>query len=346
MDFNIYLLFFFSALGVLNGLILAGYFLFFAKPKHISNTFLGLLFLILSIRIGKSVFFYFMVDLSGVFIQIGITACFFIGPFLYFYIKSVMRPINNINRSWIYHIAFLLPLILIVGIRYPYFDHLHLWQDYFMNLVYLEWFLYLIFSGVLLVPAFQKLFDKSLRMKAIDIWVINVFVGTALIWIAYFSSYYTSYMTGAITFSLLTYLLILLLVFSRKKQSVLFKNAFSYVDKKIEETRATELLESLDELMRTKKLYKNADLKLAEVAKQIALSTHQMSQLLNDNLGKSFPNWLNEYRIHEAKELIRSHDKYSIESIGYECGFNSKSTFYTAFKRITQTTPSQFKEGL
>ena len=54
----------------------------------ISNYFLGALLLVLSIRTSKSVFFYFNDDLAGLYIHIGLIACFFIGPALYFYLKE------------------------------------------------------------------------------------------------------------------------------------------------------------------------------------------------------------------------------------------------------------------
>ena len=84
------LLFFFSALGAFNGLLLGLYFFFFAKKKYLVNYFLGALLLALSIRIGKSVFLYFDGKLPRMYLQIGLSACFFIGPFLYFFTRSAI----------------------------------------------------------------------------------------------------------------------------------------------------------------------------------------------------------------------------------------------------------------
>jgi AraC-like DNA-binding protein len=71
-----------------------------------------------------------------------------------------------------------------------------------------------------------------------------------------------------------------------------------------------------------------------------------LSQLLNENLGKSFPTYINEYRVNEACKLITSNGNLSFEAIGYEAGFNSKSTFYTAFKKVKNITPADFKESI
>ena len=85
VDLSRQLLFLFSALGAFNGLFLSLYFAFFLNKKRKANYFLSALLFVLSIRIIKSVFFYFNPSLSGVFIQVGISACVLIGPFLYLY---------------------------------------------------------------------------------------------------------------------------------------------------------------------------------------------------------------------------------------------------------------------
>ena len=92
------------------------------------------------------------------------------------------------------------------------------------------------------------------------------------------------------------------------------------------------------------KLFKDPNLKLPQVADQLNLLPHTLSQVINDNLNKNFAGFINEYRIEFAKEKIALDSHLKLESIGYECGFNSKSTFYATFKNITGKTPAQFKE--
>jgi AraC-like DNA-binding protein len=75
------------------------------------------------------------------------------------------------------------------------------------------------------------------------------------------------------------------------------------------------------------------------------MSAHQLSQLLNDNLGKSFSTYINEYRINEACQKIEIGSFLKIEEIGYEVGFNSKSTFFSTFKKIKNTTPLLYKQS-
>jgi len=344
MEFNRELLFFFSALGAFNGLFMGLYFLFFAKPKHISNRFLGAMLIMLSIRIGKSVFFYFNPNLAFIYLQFGLIACFFIGPFLYFYIKSVVQPESNIKKTWQYHILILFPIALIIGYLYPFETNINLWRPFIINTIYFQWLIYIIATGFLLKNTIKKLFTWKKKLNSLEIWLLSILIGNMFILTSYISFHYTYYIVGALSFSFIFYLLFLYIFFNRKKTSVLFKTSKKYADKKIETTQAIILMEKLDSIMKEGELYKNANLKSSDVAMQLKISTHQLSQLLNDNLGKSFPVFINEYRIAEAKNIVRTNNLLTLEAIGYECGFNSKSTFYTTFKKIAGTTPAKFKE--
>ncbi|WP_109438000.1 AraC family transcriptional regulator [Aquimarina sp. AU119] len=346
MNFDSQFLFFFSAIGVFNSTLLAIYFFFYAKPKHISNYFLGTLLTVLSIRIWKSIFYYFNRELSKIYLQIGLSACFLIGPSLFFYLKSILNPSSKkIDHSWKYHFLFLFIIILAIGYSYPYEDYPDLWRFYFVKVIYYQWLGYILASGFLLRKVIKKMFTKHNKLNSAEIWITSVYFGNLIIWIAYKTVSYTSYIVGALSFSFVFYLLLLILFFRKKKYAILFREPSKYADKKIEEAEAKRLFEVLEETMKSKKLYKNPNLKLPDLAKQIHIQTHLLSQFINDNLNKSFSLFVNEYRIHEAKILLSNKDKFTIESIGYECGFNSKSTFYSTFKKLTGMTPTQYKSA-
>lgn len=345
MEISRELLFFFSALGAFNGVVLSLYFLFFAKPKHISNQFLGAFLLMISIRTGKSVFFYFNPFLSYHFLQFGLTACFFIGPFLYFYIKSIIKPESNLKKEWIVHIILLLIIAIIIGFLYPFKTNVDLWRPYFIKTIYYSWLGYTLLAGYQLRTTIKKMFSSNSKIESLDIWMLSIYVGNLLVWFSYNFSRFTSYITGALTFTFLFYLVVLFLIFNKKKRSVLFNNTQKYSDKKIDDDAASKLINRLKGIMETEELYKNANLKSSEVAKKIQLTTHQFSQLLNDNLHKNFAAFINEYRIDAAKKILEEKNNFTLEAIAYECGFNSKSTFYTHFKKMEGKTPAQFRSS-
>ena len=113
-------------------------------------------------------------------------------------------------------------------------------------------------------------------------------------------------------------------------------------NQKISETEAKDLFDKIDKLINDQELFKNPNLTLPQLAKHLNIRTHLLSQFVNDNLSKNFSQFINEYRIEEAKHLLNTNSNLKIEVIAEQCGFNSNSTFYTAFKKITGTTPSKF----
>jgi AraC-like DNA-binding protein len=93
------------------------------------------------------------------------------------------------------------------------------------------------------------------------------------------------------------------------------------------------------------KPYLNPELSMSLLSEKLNIPKHHLTEVLNGNLGRNFFRFVNEYRVHEVqKSLSNPKNPYSIEAIGFESGFNSKSTFFSVFKRITGLTPKEYKE--
>lgn len=336
------LLFFFSALGAFNGLILGLYFLFWIKPKTYSNFFLGILLIMLSIRTGKSVFFHFNPELAEVYLQIGLAGCFFIGPFLYFYLRSFTEEDSKIKEEWKVHLVGLIPLIAILIYYYNLDPTLDRWR-HFVNSIYFVWELYTIAAAITLKTLFVELIQKKRAWSNKDKWILSVYLGNVLILITYLSFPYVSYIVGALSFTFIVYLVVLVLIFN-KKGSSLFKKTGKYSATKTMDSETENIINELTELMTSETLYRDPNLTMPMVAKRLGILNHKLSQVINDHLDKNFPALINEYRIEEAKRMLVSNDTYTLEAIGYECGFNSKSTFFATFKKQTGFTPSQYKK--
>ena len=93
-----------------------------------------------------------------------------------------------------------------------------------------------------------------------------------------------------------------------------------------------------------KELFLNPNFTLEIAAKELQVTKHLLSQYINEALGKSFSNLIKEYRIEKAKQLLETETNYTIECLGYDSGFSSKSTFFTAFKKITGLTPAEYQK--
>ncbi len=101
------------------------------------------------------------------------------------------------------------------------------------------------------------------------------------------------------------------------------------------------LLEKMD----AEKPYLDSDLNLSGLSKQMGLSVHEMSELVNEGFGENFARFVNRYRVEESKRLLLStkHGHLNMVGIAFEAGFNSKTAFNTTFKKITGVSPSEFR---
>lgn len=103
--------------------------------------------------------------------------------------------------------------------------------------------------------------------------------------------------------------------------------------------------QSLLEVMEEQKPYLNPMLTITELAELLNSNQKYLSVVINDCFDKNFFTFINEYRVKEAIKLLSTSvgQQYSIEGIGKTVGFNSRSTFISAFKKQTNTTPSEYK---
>ncbi len=341
------LLFFCSALGAFNGIFLSVYFLFFHRPKKISNYFLGLLILALSLRIGKSVLLYFNPALPKIILQIGLTGCFFIGPALFFYLKSEIQNIQKISWQWKVILLTLTSIILLAGIIYPYPKYPEIWNKYYVQIIYWEWLAFMLAAFYILRGTIKKLFSRIEKITTNEKWWLGIYTSNALIFLAFFTVPHTSYILGSLIFSFSIYIIAMIFIWKRKNKLPANGNSVDkYPNKKIDPKTANEWLEKLKTVMVEKEIFKNSSLKLKDVANEIGMPPHQLSQLLNDNLGKNFSNFTNEYRVESACQLLTTDHHLTLEGIGTEVGFNSKSTFYATFKKLKGMTPAKFKAEL
>jgi YesN/AraC family two-component response regulator len=107
-----------------------------------------------------------------------------------------------------------------------------------------------------------------------------------------------------------------------------------------------ELAKKVLMVMEKDVLYKDSQLTLPKLARQLNVKPYVLSAALNEYHKKSFPELVNEFRIKEAQKLLLSdqYQVYSIEAIAYDCGFNTPSAFYTYFKRLTKVTPAEYRD--
>lgn len=334
------MLFFFSAIGAFNGILLGIYLLFIKKLKNIPDFFLGLIVLTLSIRVGISVCIYFYPDWPEIIPYLGLAALFFTGPALFYYVRSSFLEEQFILKDCRKSFGIITGVLGVVGTLYLFFPVI--WDRYFATFVYTVWSVFVCLS------VYQYYILSKRQSKSGNQFILPVLLSNVIIFLAYqfiSTGWIQVYCAGgSLVFSFVLYANFLML-FNKKHHLSTAKETNKYSNKKISDEKADSFVFKLENLMHSEELYKNPNLKLSDLASKMNMSTHQLSQLLNDNLGKSFSTYINEYRINEACELIENDSYLKIEEIGYEVGFNSKSTFFSTFKKIKNTTPLLYKQS-
>lgn len=121
-----------------------------------------------------------------------------------------------------------------------------------------------------------------------------------------------------------------------------------FISSKAPEFQSQELLNHLNDALDNKKVYLDNKLTIDSLADMLYTNRTYLSKLINDVYGKNFNNFINEYRVSEAINIIKdgSFDNLTLEAIAAKCGFNNKTTFNTFFKKITGITPSFFRKNI
>lgn len=101
----------------------------------------------------------------------------------------------------------------------------------------------------------------------------------------------------------------------------------------------------LQKYMVEKEPYLDPELTIQDLSKQSSIPIRELSLIINRNLNQHFFDFINGYRVKRTMDLLKSHTKkeFTIKEIYFEAGFNSKSTFYTAFKKYTLITPTAYR---
>lgn len=117
-----------------------------------------------------------------------------------------------------------------------------------------------------------------------------------------------------------------------------------YSKSRLQDSEAQALVDRLEEVMKKNKPYLDDTIDLKSLAESMNCSPHKLSQVLNEKIGSSFFELINEYRIEEVKKRFSDPEnrQFTLMAIAYDCGFSSKSAFYSSFKKYLGMTPGAY----
>ena len=299
------------------------------------------------IRVGVSCVYFYTPDLSPSLIQLGLTANYMIGPlvlaFTTLHLKSDHAPteLGVIRHVWVNAL-----IITLLGLFYQFEDHFFIWDHRIRYVIHAHLTIYLLWTTYRLRFVIKTLFTKPKSLKVFEIESLAVFLLAVVICLGFVVSLYTNYIIGPVFTSFVFYGVAISVFASRKRIQRFLEKASKYKNRKIGDQVAMRLARDLELLMEEEALYKTPNLKVDDLAERMNVGVNLLSQLINDTFGQNYPSFINTYRIREAQQLLSTKDfiHLTIEAIGYEVGFNSKSAFYTAFKKQTSMTPIAFRK--
>jgi len=336
-----------SSAGLLHGVLFAFFLFFFKKKKTLTNLLLGLILIFMAFRIGKSVMMNFGDNLEPTFIFAGLALLLLIGPFLRWYILGMTRPNFKLPKNYLAEIIpFSLVFLMSFFINKELFENnkvVILILGSVLLLIYFHFAFYIFISWRTLKNVKKNYIKEtqSKSQKSIFEWLYFLIIGFVIIWFSYFLNILDDevpYVIGPIVYSLAVYFL------SYKA----FQLKATEIDGEVfKENDNTVLFDKISKLIVDKKLYLESDFSLSKLSKLIGQSTQKTSSVINQYAKQNFNDFINYYRIQDAKILLvnTESEKFTISSIAFDSGFNSLSSFNSAFKKFEGKTPSMYRKS-
>lgn len=295
---------------------------------------------------------------------------FLAGPLLFLYIKALTSSEKRFGkREFLHFIPFalcflyLLPYYFQSGeaklahLRAEYYqESLGLWY-YIRSIFFVVQFLfYLILTAFMLVRYSRKVGQQSSSGERDVLFKIRFFVVASLIlWVGVLlrltiDQSAASNLLVPFGASVLVYAMGYL---EMRRPAVVSTNkeeqpsAKKYEKSTLTPERAERYLNRLRQFMDQEKPFTDGDLTIQKLSEKLAIPAHHLSQTINERLGQTFSDFINSYRVEEAKRWLLDPAKkhYSVLAIAEEVGFNSKSSFNAVFKKHVQMTPSEFRKS-
>ncbi len=350
------------------------------KPRALHDNILILWLLYLGLYIGIYSFYSHELFIHFHLLSISLLSLFMLhGPFLYYYILTLVSDKRQIFKKDLFHLVpfILFNLYILIASFSPdiseklNIEKLSLHNDppllflFFLIITAFSGTVYFLFTFKLFKRLDINIFNNFSNSADIDLdWLRKLVLLFGVIWTALisitvihhvFHMFSMVFCTDGLFLSLSVF--VILIGYFGLKQNVIFNNENvivtdnlsriqpKYSGSRLNESEEKQYAEKLISYMELLKPYLNTDLTLPQLAVELGISSHLLSQVINEHFKLNFFDFVNQYRVEAFKERIVNpkYENFSLLGIAFECGFNSKSAFNRIFKKSTGLTPSQFK---
>ncbi len=280
------------------------------------------------------------------------------GPLLLLYIQSLFPKKLNFKSSFYHFIPFAISVFILVSNHF--LDGSSIIVNTIMPVVFNPW-VTLVQMFAYLLPIYLFINKSRYHPVAIVIswmhYLMYAYFGFVMSLLSYYIfvqfSFFNVQWDYIISFMISVF--IILISFMGYIQPQIFYgfkvseilSFVKYEKSGLNESLAIELKQKLLELMVDEQVYKDNSINLAKLSTKLDTTKHNTSQIINEHFKENFFDFINDFRIDEAKELLIDDDNnMNISAVFYEVGFNNKVSFNNAFKKRTGLTPSQFRNNL
>ena len=333
-----------SGLGVIHGLFLSIFLWIYTKGNTLSNKLLSLLLIVLSFRVGKSVFLEFAEQLDIKLVFTGLGTIMAIGPLFYLFAQSCVqkaKPFNNLNLT--HFIPAVAGVCFGLWLTEPDLETLPMWVFVTLFLIYyLHFIIYLVIS-----LHYTRKHRSELNQDVYKLLCL-LFYALLAIWVAYVLNLFDDtvpYIVGPVLYSVVAYVV----SFEVIRQGYLDKiDQTKYKTTPASEEQIDQLFHRALKVVVEEAQYANPELSLKSLSEAVHASPQMLSMVINQKSQKNFNSFVNTYRIQEATRLLQDsrYNNLTIAAIAFEVGFNSISSFNTAFKNQTGQTPQTYRKQL
>lgn len=216
---------------------------------------------------------------------------------------------------------------------------------YFLPKLYLVLFMFSVLKSMTGIWREKKHNPKSVVSRAGYIFALNILLSTAL------TGAGDLFNTELLTWSLLyvngTFISVFLFGqrnpdYNRVIQTDIIKK--HYIKSKIKALDIKTIMNELQQMMDNEKAFASEDISLKNVAEELNITPHQLSELINKKFHKNFNTYINDFRIEEAKKMLIDEPGRSITSIAIAVGFNTNTAFSAVFSKSEGMSPKQYRQ--
>jgi len=353
------------------------------KPRVLHDNILILWLLYLGLFIGVYSFYSHELFTHFNLLSISFISLFLLhGVFLYFYISALVsskKKFDKINLIHFTPFVFFNCYLLVISF-FPNISEMIRLDYAQVNISPPFLFIFFLIATILSGPLY---FVVSIRLfKKLDINIFNNFSSSEeidLVWLRklvyifgiiwtvlivitvihhVFNLFSMVFCTDGLFLSLSIF--VILIGYFGLKQKIIFsgdtineqviveETKVKYASSRLTEAEANQFADKLNNFMVSEKPFLNPNLTLQQLGSELKISTHYLSQVINDKFNLNFFDYINQFRVEEFKVKISDpkFENYSFLGVAFDSGFNSKSAFNRIFKKFTNLTPSQYKAAV